>query len=807
MSELTKKKRQYSRNGCKECKRRKLKCDEGKPKCWNCARLNKSCNYERTIKFTNARTFTIETQNTKLVNLPDSASDVDHTNKLKNAKEQPVAAKSEPAVSSLTFLQPPSMVQNPPLAAELLELPKIVTPEPDLQAKSNAAFELEMRRQLSFDPPTPLHQSKELDNNLFTGASHLISDLNDLIQSFDTDFDYFPDHSRANSNSVRAVSETSSEPANSPSYDFYIRRLTNTLETKYNNESSPKSVSSTSQNLSAFPPPPMSTMIANLSERPDFVTGLNASIKSQDLNDLATFFHWDINSPHFGYLNVLITKIHLNVLPLTTNLLHNSFIKCFLLEAKSSPHLLYALLAISARYESYQARPKIGTPPSEHDDPHKRLRAGYLSSCLKSLDSILHSKPKILNNIQSLLLTILILASDYSASTGSQWRAHLRGAKDLLIKYCKYMAISLDLGIVWIWFYSMETLAALTSSSGGTIHNFPELIEFLDVVKSTSPVGVTLQRFGFYTAGNYHVPAPVHSTFNLYLGFNDDVQELFKEIVLTLEARRVFVKKKAVEFAVQHILNEDGQVKNSQVLKMIGLVEKARLFKCLADGPPYRISIDSPNHPLNPTGIHANNPDGRGIVMSGYIHNTNPQTTNSDDTQNWYSWFDLSQQLYTDASYLKILTMKHCFGSKGLAITNELVQDVVNRMLLGLEPLVSYKQSLTEQDIEELALHYSKLSESSDSSKNVDFDHYLYYQFDHRLIMVQWPLFVCGLCSVLPKQKLLIESCFKALMDLGIGSGEISLMKLKKLWSLQTEGFDYENYDIFSDENDSVPFV
>ncbi|KAH3682554.1 hypothetical protein WICPIJ_006479, partial [Wickerhamomyces pijperi] len=145
--------------------------------------------------------------------------------------------------------------------------------------------------------------------------------------------------------------------------------------------------------------------------------------------------------------------------------------------------------------------------------------------------------------------------------------------------------------------------------------------------------------------------------------------------------------------------------------------------------------------------------------------------------------------------------------SKGLAITNELVQDVVNRMLLGLEPLVSYKQSLTEQDIEELALHYSKLSESSDSSKNVDFDHYLYYQFDHRLIMVQWPLFVCGLCSVLPKQKLLIESCFKALMDLGIGSGEISLMKLKKLWSLQTEGFDYENYDIFSDENDSVPFV
>ncbi|CUS21578.1 LAQU0S03e05798g1_1 [Lachancea quebecensis] len=38
-------KRKYSRNGCTECKRRRMKCDEGKPTCWQCARLNRECVY------------------------------------------------------------------------------------------------------------------------------------------------------------------------------------------------------------------------------------------------------------------------------------------------------------------------------------------------------------------------------------------------------------------------------------------------------------------------------------------------------------------------------------------------------------------------------------------------------------------------------------------------------------------------------------------------------------------------------------------------------------------------------------------
>lgn len=41
----TKTKRFYSKGGCRECKRRKIKCDEAKPSCWQCARLRKECTY------------------------------------------------------------------------------------------------------------------------------------------------------------------------------------------------------------------------------------------------------------------------------------------------------------------------------------------------------------------------------------------------------------------------------------------------------------------------------------------------------------------------------------------------------------------------------------------------------------------------------------------------------------------------------------------------------------------------------------------------------------------------------------------
>ncbi|GME95893.1 unnamed protein product [[Candida] boidinii] len=367
----------------------------------------------------------------------------------------------------------------------------------------------------------------------------------------------------------------------------------------------------------------------------------------------------------------------------------------------------------------------------------------------------------------------------------------------------------------------------------------------------------------------------------------------------------------------------------------MNLISRSRSFGIMTNKAPYRIPLDSPYHPYNKLGYHYNNPDGKNIVMSGYIHNTNPKTSNTYDSLNWYSWQDLSQQLYTDAGLLKLYATRRVFGKYGLRIDECAVKDVVDRMILGLSCLIVFKDKndISSHDLNKLYEYYNgitlnstqtttattknnnnnnkikqqihtltitdssidapgdgdedivvnenddeaaeiKLSipkESSmlknmsikssntikvnrtsntdrindlkndlenvsenvktqkleddnkssssyrsfnnaksidDEEESIDFDKYLYYQLDNRLVMVQWPLFVCGLCSVRPEQKIIIDCCFHALMNLGVGSGEISLSKLRKVWDLQKDNnFDFATFDLFNDESDSVPFT
>ncbi|GMF03519.1 unnamed protein product [[Candida] boidinii] len=108
--------------------------------------------------------------------------------------------------------------------------------------------------------------------------------------------------------------------------------------------------------LSSFPPPSTQILKMDNTNRFEYLYCLNNSITQDDLIKLASLFHWSLSSTHINYLKIFITKIHMNALPFTTSFLHNSFINCFLAQAKNSPHLLFALLAIAARYECYKVK-------------------------------------------------------------------------------------------------------------------------------------------------------------------------------------------------------------------------------------------------------------------------------------------------------------------------------------------------------------------------------------------------------------------------------------------------------------------
>lgn len=989
--------RSYSRNGCLQCKQRKQKCDEQKPRCSGCVANGTDCSYKKVLKFHNRRSFTVK--GSRLDNVQGVTDDA----KVRKSELPQLQSKSNKTCQELTNFSSAEYTVTLPMKDPSVDLfcdrlPKVVenqNKEINIESSvvpNNHTFS-EQSTQFSNFPKLyyattsqdhqngnfpPLLTQIELENSLFDGASNLITDLNSLINSveinfnptkFQPQFDQYPlsnlpvNVGDTNANTLNmnstitptgmytptladirflGISPTnysidsqsvatedysqdkiSNNESDEDDYDSnsYIKTLTKSLsdyktqrkddrkklehspivnKISFNNITEDSVFGPTDVNSrKAFPNPSKDTLIPF-----DFIEMLKKTKSENITKYLAYFFNWSPESSHTKYLKIFVTHIHLNIIPFSTNYTHNAYMNIFLKRAKDAPHLLFAILAISARFEVYQLEQNPDIPEFEEKlEYHNSFRTYYLSSCLKALESILHTKQTTLNNVESLLLTIQMLASDFSGNKGSQWRTHLHGAKDLLVKYCRYRPLSLELTIVWLWFYSMEVLASLTSPNGGTIHDFGEMDEFLPVLCPKFPqylkdfgkadiefhnpqskllepgrLTETLVYMGICIPGT--IINDETSNFNMYLGYDEIMLEVFNMLVYGIECLRRKKKIDNKEFKNENtedsseatdrdneeskddirlyrnkLLESEGKVFNSDYfLSICGLIKKARSFRYISNTPPYVISLSSDLHPfniLNEVLVECkdlkNPPHLEKVLSSTYIHpkQSSQIDTISDSLENnsasnlnlsdelfasieqcksevYFSWIDLAQQLNVDASYLRLLTLPGGIQENGVSIKSPMIQDVVKRMIMGLYGLVRFKEEIAEDidnikdgRLDPLDDRYHEVVASDDqfSWSNFAFDEYLNYQFDNRLVMVQWPLYVCGLCCIEPQHKAVIECCFCGLIGLGAGSGEISLRKLQKIWTLQKLGeFDYDSYDLFGqgfddDDDDYVPFM
>lgn len=215
------KKRSYSRNGCIQCKKRKFKCDEHKPTCYNCINANKECSYRQILKFKDSRSFTIEgstlsrvgklKKDTKLTKINSSvdvhkplASAIDSIPTVSTEKETTMPVHKPSADPFLDLL--PQVVQNPlTRTAPAAKQPKLPVPKENARLSSNTFQQVPQKTSPAADtlntnihsPVVPLPPSSnnpgltsqiDLENSLFSGASNLISDLNGLINSLEIDF-------------------------------------------------------------------------------------------------------------------------------------------------------------------------------------------------------------------------------------------------------------------------------------------------------------------------------------------------------------------------------------------------------------------------------------------------------------------------------------------------------------------------------------------------------------------------------------------------------------------------------------------
>ena len=99
-------KRKYSRNGCTECKKRRMKCDETKPTCWQCARLNRDCVY-----ISNPRNKKRKTQNGDKDISTDNKSEA-HTHSSTQSPVGLVESQPENGLNSISNNGSPSLLQN-----------------------------------------------------------------------------------------------------------------------------------------------------------------------------------------------------------------------------------------------------------------------------------------------------------------------------------------------------------------------------------------------------------------------------------------------------------------------------------------------------------------------------------------------------------------------------------------------------------------------------------------------------------------------------------------------------------------------
>lgn len=289
-----------------------------------------------------------------------------------------------------------------------------------------------------------------------------------------------------------------------------------------------------------------------------------------------------------------------------------------LTHASKEPFLLAAILAQGAK----TAYTKKNLAKDEES------YCKYLSRCLKLLGPALNKgqnpSQNLTSNIESVLLTVLLLTSANASNIKQDWRPHLKGAKDLLLKYTSHSNDFKESKILIFckaWFISFELLAGLSSKKGGTLNN-----NELDLLmKLNDPVEIeTLKEFGFVSDNG----------FNFIIGFHHHMLPTIKDLIKFLNYTRD--PKMTRPFEVFQMIDMMGSF--NQFSKIYFVNEKPYLtYRDLNNHVPAGLLLDIqqlPNSNAPPPFDPIFTPNGTVIV----------------------NWMDLCSQAYCLSGVLVLLT-------------------------------------------------------------------------------------------------------------------------------------------------------
>lgn len=485
---VTKKRGKYSKVGCVECKQRKIKCDEARPVCGRCFRLGKRCEYSqlssrteslasvsgsrrgrksvsenRGTKETSCHTYALATQLLVAQGnfISESANSTNDEHMLKCKGSEVSCQKSPAFVDSDAYGQDSNFILNPKNCNERIALNDEGTQLNDVNLKTN-------KENFSLSTQPELGSERQLDSCYHQDLSQkdlylLASDLNCIV----TDMMF---NSSVDKN-LLGIS------------DLYTKDFEDVIASDCLN------FSSADLNISDEIPKRFELDLLKPSST-------NERLYLEEFCEFCNFI------------------LPFNSFDGPSRKFYNPACDILLFYASRASFLRAAILAQGA---------KLCFKKNYFSEDDEAFRF-YLSLCLKLLEPAVikcnHWKQKdiLTSSVEATLLTILLLTSCDASDEKEErdWRTHLRGAKDLLLKFScfdsdrdKKSNVSKVLIFCKFWFISVEILAGLSAKRGGTLQNDKELDLILASGNSTEinelkGLGLLWDN-GFNSLCGYHV--------------------------------------------------------------------------------------------------------------------------------------------------------------------------------------------------------------------------------------------------------------------------------------------------------------
>ncbi|KAK6455613.1 fungal-specific transcription factor domain-containing protein [Scheffersomyces xylosifermentans] len=481
-------KRDYSRGGCRECKRRKIKCDEGKPFCSQCTRLKKHCAY------------------------PKIGEKVLRVSK-KYLEKNPTPAHEHTKPLTIQLYRGPDFGKRKS-KAQKIEM-KSSGIESSLSLKKSESIKVKKS------------SSQEITNSNTTASSSIFNLLNNANSPRIADTETYANSKIEAPTPGGYIDHSSTQMSSTPSSlivgDMYSHEDLNLLASDLNE------IVNDIMFAGNFDPNEF-----NIDQIP--FNGL-----TQESPNSQTIPFNDVIPKHVAleYINVRTTdervylkefyeEFAMQVLPFGS---YDEYSKSYanplrdvlLKYASKEPFLLAAVLAQGAK-SSYR---------KSFLQKDQEAYGSYLSTCLQLLGPALSRnrdkkvKNDMVSNIETILLTVLLLTSSNATTTTQSWRPHLKGAKDIILKATNSkIRSSKTLILCKVWFADFEILAGTSSSLGGTLKTDEELDAVLNF---SDPYEITvLKEFGIV----------LENGFNIMFGYNIQCAHLFRDLLKILNKKR-----------------------------------------------------------------------------------------------------------------------------------------------------------------------------------------------------------------------------------------------------------------------------